>query len=973
MPAAGSTSLAELAADSGEALPCAGNLPLDLGDAQSAWFVEAGALDIFLAEWRDGAQQTAPKYMLRAGSGRLVPGVPAHEGATTLGLRAKGTPGTVLRRLQVCSLARLESAELALHVDEWVSDVSAMLSRNVAHRPRLDARIEPGAALTSASGAVSVRRGVAWVAGLRPRTGLFMDLIDAAELPATDSGAPPLPLTTSTWITMTEKAPLSAQSSEALAESGILLPALAHFHGVALELERLNTGLAAVDQANVERESATSRRSDEEDARRDLFNVYGLLEGVGRDAGRTALPEALRVIGRHEGFEVQWPERSGTGEQAADLQNALDASGVRARQVRLSEESRWWTRDCGAMLAFRKGTGTPVALLPGGLGNYREMDPVADRERRITVVNARLLEPRAWLFYAPLPVGSASLRDLSRLARPGLAAGAARSAAAGFLAGLATLLPAVALGLVVDRAIPAQDAGLLHTACLALAAFGLIAALLHVLQGTALMGIEGRATSRIEAAFWDRLLRLPPSFLERYTAGELAMRGITFQSLRDAVQGAVANTVLSVVFLSPALILIVVYDAVLGGVATAFGLLSVMLTISIGLRLAVPRGRVLQAVHYLAGRLFEIINGIAELRVAGAEGSAFGVWARKYRDQKHAELQLGRIEQHLHGFRAALPFLTGAVLLLAAVLPGREPPAAGSFLAAVAAFMVFQTAVGRLGDSFGAIAAIVPSLRQVQPFLAEPPETSAGGEPVESLGGEVVLDRVSFRYDSDGPLILDDVSIRANPGEFVAIAGRSGAGKSTLLRLALGLDQPTAGAVYYDGRDLSRLNVKQLRRMIGAVPQDVQLHPENIWDNIAGDHDAATMEDAWRAARLASVDREIRAMPMRMLTSVGSSADVTSGGESQRINIAHALIRNPRILLLDEATNWLDNENQAKVMANLAQLSSTRIVIAHRPSTLRHADRIYVLEAGRVVQEGSFAKLVESEGVFRDLVRRQVA
>ena len=284
------------------------------------------------------------------------------------------------------------------------------------------------------------------------------------------------------------------------------------------------------------------------------------------------------------------------------------------------------------------------------------------------------------------------------------------------------------------------------------------------------MGTEGRATSRVEAAFWDRLLRLPPSFLERYTASELAMRGMTFQSLRDAVQGAVANTVLSVVFLSPALILIVVYDAVLGGVAAAFGLLSVMLTIGIGLRQAVPRGRVLQTVHYLAGRLFEVINGIAELRVAGAEGSAFGVWARKYRDQKHAELQLGRIEQHLHGFRAALPFLTGAVLLLAAVLPGREPPTAGSFLAAVAAFMVFQTAVGRLGDSFGAIAAIVPSLRQVQPFLAEPPETSAGGEPVESVGGEVVLDRVSFRYDSDGPLILDDVSIRVNPGEFVAIA-----------------------------------------------------------------------------------------------------------------------------------------------------------------------------------------------------------
>ena len=185
--------------------------------------------------------------------------------------------------------------------------------------------------------------------------------------------------------------------------------------------------------------------------------------------------------------------------------------------------------------------------------------------------------------------------------------------------------------------------------------------------------------------------------------------------------------------------------------------------------------------------------------------------------------------------------------------------------------------------------------------------------------------------------------------------------------------EPSGGAVYYDGRDLRHLNIKQVRRRIGAVPQAVQLHPEDVWDNIVGDHDGATEEDAWQAARLAAVDREIAAMPMGMMTYVGGGTSVTSGGESQRIMIAHALLRDSSILLLDEATNWLDNDSQAKVMQNLARLTSTRIVIAHRLSTLRHADRIYVMQAGKVVQEGSFDELAESQGIFQDLVRRQMA
>ena len=957
--------LAHLAADSGVPVPCAGNLPLDMGDPRCVWFIETGAVDLFLAERRDGVEQSAPQHLLRAGPGRLLPGVAPHAGRTTLALIAKGLPGTVLRRLPVVSLASVPGAELAEHVDAWLMDVSAILARDVLQRPRPDVLVESGQASRTTSGTLSARRGVVWVSA--PKAGLFMDLIGPVE------GEPAVPLTPASWFTLTGEADLSTRSSEVLAEQGLLLPALAAFHAVAFSLVRLNRGLAAVDQANLERARATNRRTDEEGARHRLFNLYGLPEPEGAGAGDSALLEALRIVGRHEGIDFTWPERKDASDSAAVLGRVLDASGVRARRVRLAREDRWWVGDSGAMLAFRADDDRPVALLPGVLGPYREVDPVERRKTRITAERAGSLGADAWVFQQPLTSAPAGLRDLLRLAVKGLTRDFVRFVLAGLLGGLVMLLPAMVVGIVVDEVIPSREAGLLYLAGAALAAFALIRALLHVLQGMALMRLEGRVASRVEAAFWDRLLRLPPGFLRRYPAGDLALRGMTFQHLRDAVQGVVADGLLSIVFLSPAFLLIFYYDAALGGVTAVFGLLSLIVTAGLGLRQMSPHGRVIRAIQGLAGQLFQLINGISKLRVDGAEGSAFAVWARGYREQKQAELELGVFEGHVRAIGAALPFLAAALLLLAATLRDGPTMTAGDFLVVYTLFMLFQTAVVRLGVSFGAVAGAMPALDRVRPFLTQPPETSVDGEPVETLGGEIAFDHVSFRYDADGPLILDDVSIRARPGEFIAIAGESGAGKSTLFRLALGLDEPTAGAVYYDGRDLKHLNLKQVRRQIGAVPQTVQLHPQDLWDNIVGDNEDATVDDAWEAARLAAVDREIAAMPMGMMTNVGSSASVTSGGESQRVVIAHALLRNPRILLLDEATNWLDNDSQSRIMENLAGLTSTRLVIAHRLSTLRQADRIYVMRAGKVVQEGSFTELAATEGVFQDLVRRQMA
>ena len=973
------TSIAELAARSGASVPCAGNLPVSLDDPDCVWFVERGAVDLFLMEVRNGVVQAAPQHVLRSESGRLLPGVAPDEQDddkdTTLSLVARGLPGTLLKRLPASLLSEAHPTELAKQVDTWLIAITHTLARFAGSRPRTNALAVPGLTReVPAASRLSVRRGVVWVSGPPRGDSLFMGMVDQAE--RTETSGPyeaAIPLTRTSWLTLLDDTTVSGRSTEALARQGVLVPALASFHAMALALERLNRRLAVVDDANLERARSTSRRTAERAARQRLFNIHD--QPIDRDAVAedTALADALQIIGRHQGIDFRIPARSGPSGAPIGLADVLDASGVRARRVRFKDEGEWWRGDSNALLAFRAEDGRPVALLPGMFGSYREVDPADKRSVRVNAERAGALRDEAWMFYRPLPSGNAKPADLLRIALHGSAPDLARLVVAGFSGGLIKLLPALALGFVAGHVQAGGSAGALYALAVALAGFALLGALLHLLQSTAMMRLEGRSASRVEAAFWDRLMRLPPRLLHRQPAGDLAMSGMTFQNLRDGLQGIVADSLLSVVFLLPVFGVIFFHDAVLGVVALGFSLASLLVTVALGLRQVSPHGRMIGAVRRVTGRLFQIVGGIAKLRVENAEGSAFAIWAGDYREQKRAELELGGIEGHSRAFGAALPFVAGGVLLFVVATMGERNVPAGDFLVVYTVFIVFQSAIARLGESFGIVAAMLPAFDQMRPLLAAVPESEVEGEPVERLGGEILFDHVSFRYDPDGPLILDNVTIRAEPGEFIAIAGESGAGKSTLFRLALGIDRPTAGSVYYDGRDLRHLNLKQVRRMIGAVPQSVRLHPQDLWDNIVAHHEGTTTGEVWNAARAAGIESDIKAMPMGLLTMVGSSGDVLSGGESQRITIARSLIGNPRIMLLDEATNWLDNESQAEVMQNLALLTSTRVVIAHRLSTLEQADRIYVMQAGKVVQDGSFRELMEVDGVFRDLVARQLA
>ena len=972
------TPIAELADHFGESVPCAGNLPVSLDDPDSVWFIDQGAVNLFLVECKNGVEQAAPQHLLRRESGWILPGVAPDrrdsDSGTTLSIIARGLPGTLLKRIPASLLSRVPPSELAKQTDTWLTDITETLARFAIPLPRPTALAEPGSTRKLAPCTLSVRRGVVWVSEPPSGASLYMGIVDTAELAeATAPDEAAIPLARSSWLTLFDEATLTGQSTESLAEQDKLLPALAFFHSVAFNLERLNRRLVVVDAVNLERARTASRRTAEKTARQRLYNIYD--HPVDRDAGMddTALEDALQLIGRHEGIEFKIPARSGISDAPVGLVDILDASGVRARRVRFMADDKWWHGDSNALLAFRAADGQPVALLPGMFGRYLETDPVTKRRVRVTADRAGALAEEAWMFYQPLPSREVKPSDLLSIALRGSASDWARLVIAGIPYGVIRLLPALALGFVANHISAGGSEGPLYAVAVAITAFGLLGALLHLLQSTAMMRLEGRSASRVESAFWDRLMRLPPGMLNRHPAGDLAMSGMSFQKLRDGLRDVVANSFLSIVFLLPVFGIIFFYDAALGVFALLFSLASLAVTLILGLRQVTPYGWMIRAARRVAGRLFQIVGGISKLRMDNAEGSAYAIWARDYREQKRAEIELGALEGHSRAFGAALPFLAAGVLLFAVMETGGRNMPVGDFLIVYTVFIVFQSAIARLGESIGAMASMLPAFEQMRPLLSTSPESGTEGEPVEFLGGDILFDRISFRYDPDGPLILDDVTIRAHPGEFVAIAGESGAGKSTLFRLALGIDRPTAGAVYYDGRDLRHLNLKQVRRKIGAVPQSVGLHPQDLWDNLVSHHDDVSTDEVWAAARTAEVEDQIKAMPMGMMTMVGASGSVLSGGESQRITIARSVIGSPRIMLLDEATNWLDNENQASVMRNIADLTSTRIVIAHRLSTLEQADHIYVLKAGSVVQYGTFNELKESDGAFRELIRRQIA
>jgi len=378
--------------------------------------------------------------------------------------------------------------------------------------------------------------------------------------------------------------------------------------------------------------------------------------------------------------------------------------------------------------------------------------------------------------------------------------------------------------------------------------------------------------------------------------------------------------------------------------------------------------------------VLQFISGVGKIRVAGAENHAFRVWARDYSLQRRVEFAIGRIKNAVQVVDSGFPVISSMAIFYALMmiqekaLAQGQPPTmtTGDFIAFNSAFIAFLTATQAMGEASLDLLRVIPIYQRLKPIITIPAELDESRAYPGRLRGEIEVSHVSFRYSEDGPWVLNDLSIKLEAGEMVAFVGGSGCGKSTLMRLLLGFETPQKGSVYFDGQDLASLDLREVRQQIGVVLQSSSLMPTDVFRNIVGSTGLG-IEEAWEAATLVGLVDDIQALPMGMHTYVREGGGGFSGGQQQKILIARALVRKPRVLIFDEATSALDNRSQAVVTESMDRLQATRIVIAHRLSTIINADRICYLEGGGIVEQGTYNELMKLDGRFALLAKRQMA
>jgi len=706
--------------------------------------------------------------------------------------------------------------------------------------------------------------------------------------------------------------------------------------------------------------------------RRRLARALQVLAGAldpGADPGEDvdSWVAVLRAVSAHLGMPVAIPPSRRWRDHRRPYEAMADASRLRLRRVTLRGE--WWERDAGP-LAARTRAGAPVALLPAG-GRYVLYDPATEVRTPVDPLLAQSLDPTAYQLYRKLPDVVRGASGLLAFALADRRRELVALGGYGLALTLLGLLTPLALGFLIDGVIPAGDRGLLWQIGGGLAAVALGQLGFQLAQGLTASRLETLADLSTQSALWDRLLALPLTFFRQYPAGDLLSRVSIVAEIRRKLGSLVLGTLLGSAFSLLNLGAMLVYDLRLAGAAALLGLVSLTLTVVSGLLLSERNRKLLRLRGTLFGFTVQLVNGIARLRSASAERRAFTRWLGAYTAQTRIEHDAQRIEDFVATANTFLPTVAMAVVFaLAAPLVQQGKLSTGSFLAFNTLLGSFLAATANLSLGLVDIVEVTSQVRRAQPLLAATPEVDALRVDPGILRGHLSLEGVSFRYRPTGAPVLDGVTLRAEPGEFVALVGPSGSGKSTVLRLLLGLETPGGGTVRVDGQDLSRLDVQAVRNQIGAVLQESRLVAGSLFENIAYGYDASEQE-VWEAARLAGIAEEIAAMPMQLQTMVSEGGGNLSGGQRQRVFIARALVRRPRIVLFDEATSALDNRTQALVTASLDALKVTRLVIAHRLSTIRNADRIYVLAAGRVVQEGNFEELAAQPGLFAQLIARQ--
>ena len=649
------------------------------------------------------------------------------------------------------------------------------------------------------------------------------------------------------------------------------------------------------------------------------------------------------------------------------LEYLMRPSGIMRRSVKL--EKGWYKDAVGAMLGTRKDDGSVVALLPFGLTGYRFYDRKAGKYVRVSRKNEDLIEQEAFAFYKPFPLKKMSIASLMKYIIEQIAP-------ADFVMLAAAMAAATGVGMIMPRlnallfsdVLVSGSARMLLGIAIFMVCVSLSTLVIGVVKSFVTARINTKLNLSVEAASMMRVLSLPVAFFKQYNTGELSSRVGYMNSLANQLVNMALSTGLTSLFSLAYVSQIFIYAPALVVPALMVTLLTVAVSAATMLLQVKISRQQMKLGATESGLTHALITGIQKIRLAGAEKRMFARWGMAYSESAALTYNPPLFLKMSSVISSAISLIGAMVLYYAAVKSG----------VSVSQYYAFNSAYGMVSGAFMALAGIATSVAQIRPILemVKPimetvPEIDESRGMVTRLSGGVELNNISFRYREDMPLILDNLSLKIRPGQYVAIVGKTGCGKSTLMRILLGFEQPQKGAVYYDGRDLKALDPKSLRRRIGTVMQDGKLFMGDIFSNITISAPWLTLKEAWEAAEIAGFAEDIRNMPMGMNTLISEGQGGISGGQRQRLMIARAVAPKPKILMFDEATSALDNVTQKQVSEALDRMKCTRIVIAHRLSTIRQCDRIIVLDGGHIIEDGTYEELIEKNGYFAELVARQ--
>ncbi len=651
------------------------------------------------------------------------------------------------------------------------------------------------------------------------------------------------------------------------------------------------------------------------------------------------------------------------------LNYALKQYDIEYRKVELNDEYVHDTKS--PILIFTFLHNIPVILFPHGKDEYYYINYQTGKKVKIKAELINRFEIDAYLFYRPLPNTKVSIREYIRYIAKSISVWdivllIAMYAAA---AGVGLLLPYLTqklTGEVVQKG--TSDIGLFISTSAFVIAAAVGTLLVKALQGYVNTRVVTKVGKAIKEATMMRVLTLPASFFKKYNTGELTSRFTSVISLASILINGVFMTIISFV-------MSLSYIFQMAGFAAPLILpVVIILVITTGFSLVTSivqknhTAKSLELSSKQSGLTYEMINGIQKIRLSGSEKRVFAKWAASYaRSAKliyHPPLII-RLQT------AISLFITLAGNVAIYYVAASYKLDAGSYMAFVTSYGVLSGAFASLTSMVGTLTSIGPVFNMARPILETEPEVVTGKKVIESISGNIKLEDVSFKYVDNGPLILNHLNLEIKEGEYVAIVGQTGCGKSTLVRLLLGFEKPLEGSVSFDGENINDLDLVSLRRNIGTVMQSGTLFHADIFSNIIISAPNLKEEDAWAAAEIANIADDIRHMPMGMKTVISEGQGGISGGQKQRIMIARAIVHHPKILIFDEATSALDNKTQKSITESIDRLNCTRIVIAHRLSTIKSADRIIMLEGGKIIEEGDYKTLIEKNGKFAELVNRQ--